>query len=125
MTEAVAVPKSVGKAKSASGKTVFAGVLVFALLVAFATAFYFLGGVDIVSGLVDSWFAAAPPASSTPQPSASDNAPAAVAPTATPADATETGLEASRGRRRGVREARVRRAAGVAGQHREARRRTR
>ncbi len=63
MTEAVAVPKP-GKAKS--NKTLFAGMLVFVLLAAFAAAFYFLGGVDLVSNGLGGLFSASTPAPSSP-----------------------------------------------------------
>jgi hypothetical protein len=75
MTEAVAV------VKPKSNKTLFAGVLVFVLLVAFATAFYFLGGVDLVASAVNGLLGGgtatvAPPAPSTAAPSQAATTPA-------------------------------------------------
>lgn len=95
MAEAVAVPKP-AVAKSGTGKTVFAGVVVFILLVAFATAFYFLGGADLVAGLIDSWFASAPPASSSQPPNKSTGAPAVV-PTASAEPSETAGLQLPEG----------------------------
>jgi hypothetical protein len=69
MTEAVAVPKS------KNSRPLVAGILVLVILAAFAVAFYLLGGVDVVSGLVGGLLAAQPAAprqsqSASPAPSA-------------------------------------------------------
>jgi hypothetical protein len=89
MSESVAVAEPAGRVKTKSSKTLFAGVLVFILLVAFATAFYFLGGVDLVSGLIGQLFATntAPTASTSP----SGQKPSA--PAAAPVPANPSGLK--------------------------------